>query len=51
MIQLNIKRLEPYNLSILNPLVINYIINFVDLIKKDNPYLQNKEHKEELKSR
>ena len=43
-------QIEPCNLSTTTPLVINRGTAPVDLAKKANPCLQNKEHKQELQS-
>ena len=40
-------QIEPCNLSTTTPLVINQDTDPVDLTKKANPYLRNKEHKQE----
>ena len=40
-------QIEPCNLSTTTPLVINWDTDPVDLAKKANPYLRNKEHKQE----
>ena len=40
-------QIEPSNLSTTAPLVINQVSDQVDLAKKANPYLCNKEHKQE----
>ena len=47
-IRLQIQRPEPYNFSTTTHQVINHVTKLVDLAKKDNPCLQNKEHKQEL---
>jgi hypothetical protein len=39
LIWLQIKRLEPCNLSTITPVVINHVTNRVDLAKKANLYL------------
>ena len=41
------RKIEPCNLSTTTPLVINQDMVLVDLDKKANPYLRNKEHKQE----
>ena len=41
------QKIEPYNLSTTTPLDINWDTDLVDLAKKANPYLCNKEHKQE----
>ena len=40
-------QIEPCNLHTTTPLVINQDTDLVDLTKKANPYLYNKEHKQE----
>ena len=40
-------QIEPCNLSTTAPLVINQVTDQVDLAKKANPCLRNKEHKQE----
>ena len=40
-------QIEPRNLSTTTPLVINQDMDLVDLAKKANPFLRNKEHKQE----
>ena len=41
------RKIEPYSLSTTTPLVINWDMDLVDLAKKANPCLRNKEHKQE----
>ena len=48
MIQFQIKRPKPYNLSTTTSLVINRVTKPVDLVKKANPCLWNEEHKQKL---
>ena len=50
MIQFQIKRPEPCNLSTTTPLVINRVIKLVDLVKKASLCLRNEEHKQKLES-
>jgi hypothetical protein len=46
--QASSQQLEPRNLSTTNPPVINHGHNPIDLAEKANPFLRNKEHKQEL---
>ena len=41
------RKIEPYNLSTTAPLVINRVMDQVDLAKKANLCLRNKEHNQE----